>query len=85
MAKRAGMIAALSRCRWEMVVAGSFVRYRKRIRLFYKVQMRSKISCKDECFIYLEQSMWVHDCYAGHALYRTTITGTDGIITTNHV
>ena len=66
------------------MVVGSFIHYRKRIRPFDKIQMRSKILCADESFIYLEQSM-VYDCCAGRVLYRTKITSTDGIITTNHV
>ena len=85
MVKRSGLIAALRRCHWGMVVAGSSVRYRKRICLFDKIQMRRRVLCADQRFIYLEQSMWVRDCCAGHALYRTAITNADGIVTTDHV
>ena len=85
MAKRSGLIAALRQCHWGMVVAGIFVRYRNRVRLFDKIQIRSKVLYENQHFIYLEQSMWVRDCFAGHALYRTAVTSADGIIATNHV
>ena len=29
--------------------------------------------------------MWVHDICAGHALYRTAVTDTDGIVTTDRI
>ena len=85
MAKRSGLITVLKRCRWGMVVAGSSVRYRKRIRLFDKIKMHSRVLCFDKQFIYLEQTMWVHDICAGHALYRTAVTDTDGIVTTDRI
>ena len=85
MAKRSGLIAALRRCRWEMVVAGSSVGYRKFIRLFDKIQMRSKVLCANQRFIYLEQGIWLRDCRAGRALYRTAATSADGVNTRNHV
>ena len=85
MAKRSGLIAALRRCRWEMVVAGSSVGYCEFIRLFDKIQMRSKVLCAKQRFIYLEQGIWLHDCRAGRALYRTAVPSADGVNTRNHV
>ena len=66
-------------------MAGSSFRYRKLIRLFDTIQMRSKVLLANQRFIHLEQNMWVRDCSAGHALYRTAVTSTDGVNTRNHV
>ena len=66
-------------------MAGSSFRYRKRIRLFDTIQMRSKVLRTNQRFIHLEQSMWVRVCSAGHALYRTAVTSADGVNTRNHV
>ena len=66
-------------------MAGSSFRYRKRIRLFDTIKIRSKVLRANQRFIYLEQSMWVHDCCAGHALDRTAVTSADGVNTINHV
>jgi acyl-CoA thioesterase FadM len=85
MAKRSGLIAALKRRRWGLTIAGSSVRYRKRIRVFDKIKMQSRAICADRQFIYLEQSMWVRGTCAGHALYRTAVTNSGGIVSTDQV
>lgn len=85
MAKRSGLIAALKRRRWGLSVAGSSVRYRKRIRMLDKIEMRSTAICADRRFMYVEQSMWVRGICAGHALYRTVVTDPHGMVPTDDV
>ena len=80
MARRSGLLAILKRKGWGLTIAGSSVRYRKRIRVFDKIEMRSRALCADARFMYLEQSMWVRGTCAGHALYRTAVTNADGIV-----
>ncbi len=72
MAQRGGLIAALFREKWTLTVAGSVVRYRRRITAFNRITVRSRVLCWDDRFIYLEQSMWKSDgeC-ASHVVYRT--------------
>lgn len=81
LAKRIGMIDALKRRRWGMTVAGSSVRYRRRVRAFDKVTMRSRGIGFDDKFMYIEQSMWRPngDC-TSHALLRMAVTGKEGIV-----
>lgn len=81
MAQRAGLVVTLRRERWAMAVAGSHVRFRRRIRGFEKFEVRSRAVCWDDKFLYIEQSMWKRDgeC-ASHALYRTAVTDKDGIV-----
>lgn len=81
LAVRTGLARALRDHGWGLTVAGVSVRYRRRIRLFERVQMRSRTLCWDNRFLYLEQSMWKRDgeC-ANHALYRAAVTGPDGIV-----
>lgn len=85
MAKKAGLIDALKRNHWGLTVAGSSVRYRKRIVMFDRIEMRSRAICADARFLYLEQSMWVKGQCAGHALYRTAVTDKNGIVPTDKV
>jgi len=80
MARRSGLLAILKRKGWGLTIAGSSVRYRKRIRVFDKIEMRSRALCADARFMYLEQSMWVKGTCAGHALYRTAVTNADGLV-----
>ncbi|MFP4327768.1 MAG: acyl-CoA thioesterase [Paracoccaceae bacterium] len=81
LAARTGLIGALRRNRWGLTMAGASVRYRRRIRSFERIEMRSRAICWDARFLYLEQSMWRSDgdC-AGHVLYRSAVTGRDGIV-----
>lgn len=81
LARRIGLIDTLRKNRWGMTMAGASVRYRRRIRTFEKITMRSRAVYWDEKFVYLEQSMWKQngEC-ANQALYRAAITGKDGIV-----
>ena len=58
LAQRVGLIPALRRKAWGLVVAGGSVRYRRRIRAFETIDMRSRAVWWDDKFIYIEQSMW---------------------------
>jgi len=81
MAQRAGLIAVLKDKRWGLTMAGSHVRFRRRIRGFERFETRSRAVCWDDKFVYIEQSMWKRDgeC-ASHVLYRAAVTDRDGIV-----
>ena len=55
---RTGMWATLREKGWGLAVAGSTVRYRKRVRLFDRVHMRTKLVGMDDRWLYMAQSMW---------------------------
>lgn len=81
LAQRVGLIGALRKNRWGMTVAGSSVRFRRRIRGFERFEMRSRAVAWDDKFIYLEQSMWKKngEC-ASHVMLRTALTDENGIV-----
>ena len=81
MAQRAGLITLLRQNKWAITIAGSSTRFRRRIRMFEKFEMRSRTLCWDGKFIYLEQSMWKKngEC-ASHVLYRSAVTDRNGLI-----
>ena len=81
LAARSGLLNVLKERRWGMTMAGACVRYRRRIRMFERIEMRSRALCWDDRFIYIEQSMWKTngDC-AGHIVYRGAFVGHDGIV-----
>ena len=78
---RVGLIGALKRRGWGLTVAGSTVRYRRRIVAFERITMRSRGLGWDDRFFYIEQSMWKDDgeC-AGHVLIRSAATSKKGIV-----
>ncbi|MDE0591410.1 acyl-CoA thioesterase [Halocynthiibacter sp. C4] len=85
LARRMGLIKVLRREKWGLAVAGTSIRYRRRIRAFDKIEMRSRLVSWDERFIYLEQGMWVRGECASHALFRTAVTDRNGIVSTKRV
>jgi acyl-CoA thioesterase FadM len=83
MAQRAGLVAVLRRRRWGLTMAGSHVRFRRRVHAFERFEVRSRAVCWDARFVYIEQSMWKRDgeC-ASHVLYRAAVTDKNGIVPT---
>jgi acyl-CoA thioesterase FadM len=55
---RTGLIGALRREGWGMTVAGSSVRYRRRVVAFQRVTMVTRLIGWDARFLYRDQSMW---------------------------
>ena len=77
---RIGIHKALVAQGWGMTVAGSSVRYRRRIRAFQKFQMRTRLLGWDHRFLYIEQSMWRQGEALNHLLIRAATTGPKGIV-----
>ena len=84
-AVRTGLGTQLLKQRWGLVVAGSTIQYRKRIRAFDKVIMKTHIVGFDERWIYVEQSMWVQGKPCSSALLRTGVTERGKVIETARV
>ncbi len=86
MAVRAGLVEHMKANSWGLTVAGVSVRYRRRVRMFDRVEMHARVLGWDEKFLYLEQSMWKAngDC-AGQGYYRTAVTDSAGIVSPQRV
>jgi acyl-CoA thioesterase FadM len=80
LAQRVGLLRALRQNRWALTIAGSSVRYRKRIRPFVKFRIVSKAVGWSERFFYLEQTIWIGNECAVQALYRSAVTDKNGIV-----
>lgn len=85
LAQRTGLIGALKANGWGLTIAGSAVRYRRRVRAFDLVEMRSRAIGWDKRFLYLEQSMWKGEHCTSHAVYRSAITSKSGIVPPDEV
>ena len=85
LAHRVGLVRVLMKNRWGLTMAGASVRYRRRIRLFDRIEIRSRTVGHDELFLYVEQSMWKRGVCTTHALIRTAVTSQDGIVPTDQV
>ena len=67
--------------KWGMAVAGSTVRYRRRVQMFHKLELRTRMTGWDDKFFYFEQSAWKSDgeC-AYHAVLRAALTSRKGLV-----
>lgn len=77
---RCDLMATLLKQKWSLVVAGSSVRYRKRVRMFDKITMHTQCVGTDDKWVYLEQSMWVKGQPCSSVLIRSGITSKQGIV-----
>jgi acyl-CoA thioesterase FadM len=73
-AVRMGLWALLKKKRWGLTVAGTSIRYRRRIAPLEKYEIRTKIATWDDRFVYIEQGMFKMsgEC-ASHVLFRTAV------------
>ncbi|PWQ99511.1 acyl-CoA thioesterase [Leucothrix pacifica] len=77
---RCNLLKVLGENKWALVVAGSSVRYRKRIKMFDKITMHTQCVGIDEKWFYIEQSMWVKDKPCSSVLIRGGISSKNGLI-----
>ncbi|SOC13744.1 acyl-CoA thioesterase [Rhodobacter maris] len=80
LAAETGLTATLMKNRWGIVVAGNTTRYRKRITMFQRFEMRTRCIGWDQRFVYMEQSMWRKGECCNHILIRGAITSKAGIV-----
>jgi len=80
MTDRTGMIASVRRNGWKMAVAGASIRYRRRVRMFHRIEMQSAILGWDDRFFYFQQTMWHKDEATSSVLLRMAVTDTSGIL-----
>ena len=82
---RTGLAQTLKANGWGLTVAGSSVRYRRRVRVFQPIEMRSAFISRDPRFLYLQQAMFRGGEALSGALYRGAVTSAAGIVATERV
>ena len=80
MAMRMGFERVAKAQGWGLTVAGTNVRYRKRVTLFQTLTMVSRVTGGDARFTDIEQSMWRGDDCTSHMLLRSAFTSKAGIV-----
>ncbi len=83
--RRNGLVPVLRAEGWSTTVAGSSVRYRRRVRAFEVIEMRSRVMGRDPRFFYIHQAMRVADVPTSSLLIRAAVTGPGGIVGTDRV
>lgn len=77
---RSPFFGVLRKRRWGLTVAGSSVRYRARVRIFDRLEMRTRFVGWDARFLYMEQSLWRGEICTSHLLIRAAITDAGGLV-----
>jgi len=70
---------------WGLTVAGNSTRYRRRVRMFDRFEMRSTVIGWDDRFIYISQSMWRGEECTSQMLLRSAIVGKTGMVAPSEV
>ncbi len=80
MMNRTKILKVMAKQRWAGTVAGASIRYRRRVRMFDKLQLRTRSIGWDDRFAYIEQSLWKDGTCCSHGLIRIAITDCNGIV-----
>ncbi|WP_431301036.1 acyl-CoA thioesterase [Tabrizicola sp. BL-A-41-H6] len=78
--RRTGLDRVLTAKRWGLTVAGSSVRYRRRVTAFTALTMHTRCIGWDARFLYMEQSMWKGEECTSHVLIRSAIVSKAGMV-----
>lgn len=76
LAMRMGFGRVMRENGWGMTVAGNTTRYRRRVRVFDRITMKTRLLGWDDRFLYMEQSMWRGEEATSHMLLRSAIVQT---------
>ena len=80
LSQRTGLLRVLRANRLGMAMAGSSLRYRKRIKPFVKFRTVGRLAGWDDKFFYLDQSIWIGETCAMNGLFRSAVTDRNGIV-----
>ncbi len=82
---KCGLPRVLKERRWGLVVAGASLRFRRRIRMFDKIDMRTRMVANDGRFFYFHQAMYVKGEPCSSLLARTGVTEKGKLVNTARV
>ena len=83
--RRIGLFSVLKEQGWWLTMAGVTARYRRRVVMFDKFEMRSRAIGHDGRFLLLQQSMWKDGEALSSVLYRAAVVSENGIVPTQEV
>lgn len=78
--RRLGIVGVMRRRGWYGTVAGSAVRYRRRVTVFQRLEIRTRVIGWDDRFTYVEQGLWRGGECCAHAMLRTAVTTGKGFV-----
>jgi acyl-CoA thioesterase FadM len=83
--RRTGLVDTLRHNGWRLTMAGATVRYRRRVTVFDRFEMRTRILGRGQRFFYIKQSMWKQGEALSSVVYRVAVVGESGIVPSQEV
>ena len=80
LSQRTVVASVLRKRGWGLTVAGSSVRYRRRVTMFTRLTMRSRLLGWDDRFLYMDQSMWAGEECTSQVLIRSALVSRSGML-----
>ena len=80
LAIRLGLPGVLRKNGWNFTMAGVVVRYRRRVTMFQRLEMRSQAIGRDARFTYILQAMYHKGVPTSSVVYRVAAFNKDGIV-----
>lgn len=77
---RVGFVALMRRNRWGVAAGGASVRFRRRIPLFRKFTLTTRLLCHDGRWFYFLQEFHARDRICASALIKMGVTSRDGLV-----
>ena len=77
---RTGLGRVLHANRWGLAVAGNATRYRRRVKAFHRIEMRTRLIGWDRRFFYADQSMWRRGECSSQTMIRLAVTAATGMV-----
>jgi acyl-CoA thioesterase FadM len=82
---RTGVLQAMVRRRWQPLVAGLTIRYRRSLALFRPFELHSRVLWWDMRFVYFEQRFVQDGETAALAIVRTAVRDSQGTVATDRL
>ncbi len=82
---RTGLMKVLKKKKWGLVVAGSTIRYRRRLTPFQRYTMHTHLVARDDKWFYFVQSTEHKGVICSSALLRTGVTSKGRVVPTQDV
>ncbi|MEO1329871.1 MAG: acyl-CoA thioesterase [Pseudomonadota bacterium] len=83
---RVGLIPVLKKNGWGLVVGGSSIQYRRRLRPFQRFKLVTRFVCRDEKWFYAAQTTYRGETPCSQAVLRTAVVaGSRGTVPTDAV
>lgn len=82
---RSGLMTILKQKKWGLVVAGSTIRYRRRLTPFQRYKLHTRLVGRDERWFYFVQTTVHEGTACSSALLRTGVTAKGRVIPTQDV